>query len=142
MQPALQFDAVHLASLEWDVDKVADFLERFPNARVDTAARLVHLEYQAARDPVKVRAFLIRYQDRILYGSDEAWGREEADPAAAAALHATWLADWRFLATADVMTSQDFEGSFHGMRLPRAVVDKIYRRNARALFPQAWSKGP
>ena len=136
--PALQFDAVHLASLEWDVDKVADFLERFPNARVDTAARLVHLEYQAVQDPDKVRAFLIRYQDRILYGSDEAWGPEESDPAAPAALHATWLADWRFLATADVMTSEDFEGQFHGMHLPRAVVDKIYRRNARALFPQAW----
>ena len=140
--PALQFDAVHLASLEWDVDKVADFLERFPNARVDTAARLVHLEYQAVQDPVKVRAFLIRYQDRILYGSDEAWGPEEADPTAAAALHATWLADWRFLATADVMSSEDFEGRFHGMHLPRAVVDKIYRRNARTLFPQAWSNGP
>jgi len=140
--PALKFDAVHLASLEWDVDKVADFLERFPNARVDTAARLVHLEYQAARHPAKVRAFLVRYQDRILYGSDEAWGAEEKDPAATTALHATWLADWRFLATADVMTSGDFEGSFHGMHLPRTVVDKIYRRNARALFPQAWSKSP
>ena len=81
--PALQFDAVHLASLEWDVDKVADFLDRFPNARVDIAARLVHLEYQAAQDPVKVRRFLMRYQDRILYGSDEAYGPDEADPAAA-----------------------------------------------------------
>ena len=46
--PALRFDAVHLASLEWDVDRVAAFLDRFPNADVDVAARLVHLEYQAA----------------------------------------------------------------------------------------------
>ena len=61
---------------------------------------------------------------------------------AAAALHATWLADWRFLVTADDMSSEDFEGRFHGMHLPRAVVDKIYRRNARTLFPHAWSKGP
>ena len=51
--PALRFDAVHLASLEWDVDKVADFLDRFPNATVDLAARLVHLEYQAATHPAK-----------------------------------------------------------------------------------------
>ena len=27
--PRLKFDAVHLASLEWDVEKVADFLNRF-----------------------------------------------------------------------------------------------------------------
>ena len=141
--PALHFDAVHLASLEWDVDRVADFLERFPGARVDTAARLVHLEYQAVRNPAKVRAFLIRYQDRILYGSDEAWGpKEDSDPAAAAALHATWLADWRFLATADSMHSDDFDGAFNGMRLPRTVLDKIYRGNARAQFPQAWSSQP
>ena len=47
--PALRFDAVHLASLEWDVDRVAAFLDRFPNASVDLAARMVHLQYQAAR---------------------------------------------------------------------------------------------
>ena len=35
--PRLAFDAVHLASLEWDVDRVADFLDRFPEARVDVA---------------------------------------------------------------------------------------------------------
>jgi hypothetical protein len=28
--PALRFDAVHLASLEWNTDKVAPFLDRFP----------------------------------------------------------------------------------------------------------------
>ena len=77
--PGLRFDAVHLASLEWDVDRVADFLERFPNASVDLAARLVHLEYQATRDPPKVRQFLLRYQDRILYGSDDAYGPADAD---------------------------------------------------------------
>ena len=45
--PETSFDGVHLASLEWDVDEVARFLDRFPTARVDMAARLVHLEYQS-----------------------------------------------------------------------------------------------
>ena len=54
--PALRFDAVHLASLEWDVDRVAAFLDRFPNASVDVAARMVHLQYQAAANRGKVRA--------------------------------------------------------------------------------------
>jgi predicted TIM-barrel fold metal-dependent hydrolase len=137
--PSLRFDAVHLASLEWDVDRVADFLERFPNARVDMAARLVHLEYQAASQPEKVRRFLIRYQDRVLYGSDDAYGPNDSDPRAVEEVHADWLNDWRFLVTSDRMNSADFEAGFHGLHLPRAVVDKIYRRNAEALFPSAWS---
>jgi hypothetical protein len=136
--PKLVFDSVHLASLEWDVDKVADFLDRFPNARVDVAARMVHLEYQAASRHDKVRQFLIRYQDRILYGSDDAYGPGDTDAAAVAAVHADWIADWRFLATSDLMQSDDFDAPFHGLHLPREVIDKIYRLNARELFPHGW----
>ncbi len=146
--PDLKFDAVHLASLEWDVDKVAAFLERFPRARararararVDVAARLVHLEYQAASDPEKVRRFLIRYQDRILYGSDDAYGPNDQDARAVADVHQGWVEDWRFLTSSDPMRSQDFDATFHGLHLPSAVVDKIYRRNAETLFPGAWKQ--
>jgi hypothetical protein len=136
--PALRFDAVHLASLEWDVDKVADFLDWYPNANVDLAARLVHLEYQAATHPAKVRQFLIRYQDRILYGSDDAYGPQDSDPKAVAEVHAGWVADWRFLATSDLQHSPDFAPAFTGMHLPREVIDKIYRRNAGSMFKGAW----
>jgi hypothetical protein len=136
--PALSFDGVHLASLEWDVDEVAGFLDRFPQARVDLAARLVHLEYQAAQDPDKVRRMLIRYQDRILYGSDDSYGPDDSNPGAVAEIHSGWVEDWRFLATSDAMHSRDFEQPFHGLHLPRSVIDKIYRQNAQALFPAAW----
>jgi len=140
--PALRFDAVHLASLEWDVDRVADFLERFPEASVDVAARMVHLEYQAVSHREKVRRFLIHYQDRILYGSDEEYGPGDGDASAIATVHAGWRADWRFLATSDLMHSDDFDGAFRGLRLPRTVIDKIYRLNAQALFPTAWAERP
>ena len=137
--PALRFDAVHLASLEWDVDKIADFLDRFPNADVDLAARLVHLEYQAAQHRDRVRHFLIRFQDRILYGSDEAYGPSDADAKALAEVHDGWAADWRFLATDDRQRSPDFAGSFQGMHLPRSVIDKIYRHNAESTFRGGWA---
>jgi hypothetical protein len=136
--PTLRFDAVHLASLEWDVDRIAAFLDRFPNADVDLAARLVHLEYQSVANRDKVRRFVIRYQDRILYGSDDSYGPQEADAAEIAALHGDWLQDWRFLATSDRMRSDDFDGGFHGLHLPRTVIDKLYRRNAERLFAGAW----
>ena len=136
--PALRFDSVHLASLEWDVDKVAAFLDRFPGANVDMAARLVHLEYQASTNPEKVRQFLIRYQDRVLYGSDDAYGPADDKARAVADIHAGWLEDWRFLATDGRMHSADFTAAFRGLHLPREVVDKIYRGNAQAMFPGAW----
>jgi predicted TIM-barrel fold metal-dependent hydrolase len=136
--PQLRFDAVHLASLEWDVDKVAQFLDSFPTAVVDVAARMVHLEYQASTDPGKVRKFLIRYQDRILYGSDLAYGPADADPSALAAVHHDWMEDWRFLTSSDALHSPDFDASFPGLHLPRTVVDKLYRLNAEKLFRGAW----
>jgi predicted TIM-barrel fold metal-dependent hydrolase len=137
--PALRFDAVHLASLEWDVDRIAGFLDRFPNANVDLAARLVHLEFQASKHPGKVRRFLLRYQDRILYGSDDSYGPEDGEARALAEVHSGWLEDWRFLASADRLHSPDFAGSFRGVHLPRQVIDKIYRGNAEAMFTGAWS---
>jgi len=136
--PALHFDAVHLASLEWDVDKVAYFLDRFPNANVDLAARLVHLEFQASKSPKKVRQFLMRYQDRILYGSDDSYGPGDSDAHAVAEVHSGWVEDWRFLATSGRMHSTDFGKSFQSMHLPREVIDKIYLRNAQSMFTTAW----
>ena len=45
----------------------ARFLEEHPSAVVDTAARMGQLEYQSQRDWKKVRDFMLKYQDRILY---------------------------------------------------------------------------
>jgi predicted TIM-barrel fold metal-dependent hydrolase len=140
--PQLKFDGLHLASLEWDVDRLAAFLDHFPNASADLAARLVHLEYQAARDPAKVRAFIIRYQDRLLYASDDAYGPADDDPEALAAVHGGWLSDWKFLATDLPMGTTEFAQPFHGLHLPRAVIDKLYRGNAQRLFPGAWGGTP
>jgi hypothetical protein len=81
----------------------------------------------------------VRYQDRILYGSDDHYGPGDTDAAAVSEVHDDWVSDWRFLATRDELHSTDFAGSFHGLHLPRSVIDKIYRRNALALFPGGWA---
>ena len=47
--PELIFIGCHLASLEWSVDELANFLDRFPNASVDMAARMGQLFYQTYR---------------------------------------------------------------------------------------------
>jgi hypothetical protein len=37
------------------------------------------------------------------------------------------------------MQSPDFPQPFHGLQLPREVIDKLYRRNAQATFGGAWT---
>jgi predicted TIM-barrel fold metal-dependent hydrolase len=140
--PDLRFDAVHLASLEWDVGRIAQFLDQFPQAVVDMSARTSHLERQAVRSPRQVRAFLMRYQDRILYGSDEQYGPVEGDAAAVKAVHQGWLSDWLFLATDRRLHSPEFPFVYRGMHLPKAVLDKIYRLNAEREFPGGWATAP
>ncbi|MEO5889612.1 MAG: amidohydrolase family protein [Ferruginibacter sp.] len=131
--PDLQFIGAHLGSLEWDVDELAKRLDKFPNMAVDMAARIVHLEYQAAGNWQKVHDFMIKYQDRLLYATDggvEAKGDINKDD-----IHARKISDWQFFTSSDTMTSKDFAQSFKGLKLPKQVIDKIYRTNAEKWFP-------
>ena len=136
----LTFVAVHLASLEWSVEEIANFLDRFPNASVDVAERLSHLQVQSQKDRKKVRDFMIKYQDRILYGTDFQ-ELEDTDPNVLRAhIHTTWMADWKYLTTDEKMTVDQVDGDFKGLKLPRSVINKIYRVNAEKIFPNAWVK--
>ncbi len=65
--PRLRAVGAHLGSLEYDVAEVVARLERYPNFAVDTSARLTDLVRQ---DQDAVRTFLVRYADRILFGTD------------------------------------------------------------------------
>jgi predicted TIM-barrel fold metal-dependent hydrolase len=136
--PKLRFVALHLASLEWDVEPIAAFLKQHPAASIDLAARLVHLKLQASKDPEKVRQFFIAFQDRILYATDLTRSLDQSDAAFADEAHAVWWDDWRFLSSNEELRSTEFDGAFHGLALPREVIDKIYRDNARRMFPDAW----
>lgn len=131
--PGLQFIGCHLASLEWSVDEIAHFLDRFPHAAVDMAARMGQLFYQTREDRDKVRNFFIAYQDRILYGTDiiDEGGEKEMFQNR---IHQTWLRDWEYLVTDNEMSRQLIEGKFRGLKLPREVVDKIYFTNARRWY--------
>ncbi len=131
--PDLVFIGCHLASLEWSVDEMARFLDRFPNASMDMAARMGQLFYQTAEDREKVRDFFINYQDRLLYGTDiiDRGGSREAFQNR---LHQTWLDDWEYLVTDNNMSSNLIDGSFRGLKLPKEVVDKIYASNAREWY--------
>ena len=137
--PQLRFVGAHLGSLEYDVDRIAAFLDRFPNASVDMAARMSQVQYQSVRNYDKVRNFFIRYQDRLLYGTDltlnpgEA-GTDEQKAEFKRSAHETWTQDWRYLATPASQRVEIIKADVPGLALPRAVIDKVYYTNAVRVF--------
>ena len=127
--PRLDFIGAHLGSLEWSVDELAKRFELFPNLKVDIAARMDHLQYQSKLNYEKVRSFLIKYQDRILYATDnEVYDKPGIDNnSELASILAGWKAQWIYLSTDSTIGVQ-------GLKLPRNVIDKIYYTNAEKYF--------
>jgi predicted TIM-barrel fold metal-dependent hydrolase len=128
--PDLIFIGCHLGSIEWSVDELAKRLDRFPNMAVDLAARICHLQYQSLTDYEKVRDFCIKYQDRLIYGTDLADDGNSNGEGLARQIHETWINDWKYFTTNTEMTSDNFRGKFKALHLPREVVNKIFCRNA------------
>ena len=128
--PNLKFIGCHLGSEEWSVDELAKTLDRFPNMAVDLAARICHLQYQSAKNKDKVRDFLIKYQDRILYGTDIGYSGNRPDSSFYAGIQSTRLKDWNYFTGEMELTSRDVDSSFTGLHLPKQVVDKIFYLNA------------
>ncbi|HTU64348.1 MAG TPA: amidohydrolase family protein [Steroidobacteraceae bacterium] len=132
--PQLHFVGAHLASLEYDVDRIAAFLDRFPNANVDMAARMSQVQYQSVRDFDKVRAFFIKYQDRLLYGTDLTLNPGDDPAEFKREAHGFWTRDWRYLATDESQRVEIIKADVKGLALPRAVIDKIYYANSKRAF--------
>jgi hypothetical protein len=132
--PDMRFVGAHLGSLEWDVDELALRLDRFSNMAVDMAARIPHLQHQTRLDREKVRQFFIKYQDRIIYATDSGISEGSNSENEKKDLHNTWFNDWKYFVTDSTLTSPHVNGDFQGLRLPKKVVDKIFRENARRWF--------
>ena len=128
--PELHFIGAHLGSLEWSIDELARRFDQFPNMTVDLAARICHIQKQSQDDWQKVRDFLIRYQDRILYGTDLGDDGDSEPAELKERIHTVWSLDWKYFTTDEIMTSSELDGEFRGLKLPREVVAKIYYRNA------------
>lgn len=128
--PDLTFIGCHLGSLEWNVDSLALRLDRYPNMAVDISARTCHLQYQSAKDRKRVRDFCIKYQDRLLYGTDVVYSGDGNPEGFKTRMHNEWMDDWKYFATDSEMTSDLFDGEFTGLQLPKEVIDKLYRENA------------
>jgi hypothetical protein len=133
--PKLPFIGCHLGSLEYDVDELARRFDKYPNFAVDLAARICHLQYQARHNWQKVQDFCIKYQDRLLYGTDLSEEPSANPDELKKHVHSVWQKDWIFFTSDSTMSTWEVEGNFRGLKLPKSVINKIYRENAvRWLF--------
>ena len=128
--PKLRMVGVHLGSMEKDLDGIAARFDRYPNFAIDTAARM---EYLMLTPPEKVKAFLIKYQDRVLYGTDLDMTADAQVDESVKSWQEVYARDWRYLATDETF---DLQGKkIQGLKLPESVLKKIYRTNALHWIP-------
>jgi hypothetical protein len=128
--PQLRMVGVHLGSMERDLNNIASHLDKYPNFAIDTAARM---EYLMLMPPEKVSAFLIKYQDRVLYGTDLDLPADAELPDTLTEWQSTYARDWKFLATGETLNVNGKQ--VHGLNLPAPVLQKIFRSNAMRWIP-------
>ena len=127
--PETIFIGAHVANDSEDLAKVSAEMDKYPNLYADISGRVSEL----GRQPYTARAFLIKYQDRILFGTDRYPGRPDQP---------RYKVYYRFLETAD-QNFYYFDNPFppngdwriYGVDLPGPVLEKIYHGNYDKLVP-------
>jgi len=121
----------HVGSCAEDLARVGDQLDKHPNMYIDTAARNNLL----GRQPYTARDFFIRYQDRILFGTDYFSGEGSDETRELYADH------YRFFETFDeyfraIQSWGWGQGRWnvYGLGLPDEVLKKFYSENAMRLL--------
>lgn len=143
--PQTTFVCVHFGNNAEELEWVDQSLSRYPNMRVDLAARIPEL---GRHDPEKVRRLFLKYQDRILFGTDfQVYDRlilgssgKEPPPTDADA-EVFFAKEWRWLETRDRnwahMTPIQGDWTISSIGLPAPVLRKIYFDNARQLLARS-----
>src|SRR5215468_7056243 len=122
--PKTTFVSLHM---EWpeNLDWVESMLDKHPNVMVEFEAR----EAELGRQPRRTRDLFVKYQDRVMFGTDNGVTEE------------MYRNNFRFLETADEYFDYwgaPGQGRFEisGLALPDDVLEKIYHKNAEKLFSQ------
>jgi len=132
--PNLKFVGAHLGSMEWSVDEMAKRLDKFPDMALDFAERIGHVQFQCIGEWQKVHDFFMKYQDRIIYGTDLETDDNQSQDVVITKANELWMRDWKYFTSGDTLQSPLVNGKFKGLMLPKSVVDKIYYKNAEKWY--------
>lgn len=122
--PNTIFIGAHMGNLPEELGRVAMWLNEYPNFYVDIDARISEL----GRQPYTARKFFIKYQDRIMFGTDTPCNAE------------AYRIYFRFLESddeyIDPSAGHHLQGRWmiYGLFLPDDVLEKIYNKNALKIF--------
>ncbi len=133
--PKLPFIGAHLGSMEHDLEGIAARLDRYPNYAVDISGRTIDLFPQ---DSAKVRQFVTRYADRILWSTDAGMGPMAKSTPEKREETYNWLRGWYqteldYYTTDKVVTLGKFQAK--GLKLDAATQQKIFVTSAQHWFP-------
>jgi predicted TIM-barrel fold metal-dependent hydrolase len=137
--PGTVFIGAHLGNYPENLDYVSACLDRYPNFFVDTTARIGEI----GRHPIKkVKAFFLKYQARILFGTDLTLGWEvfeEPEHIDAGTIKHFYDAHWRFFESGERQIDHPYPIQGHwkvdAIDLPSGALEKLYYRNAQRLIP-------
>ena len=140
--PDLRITFAHFLFMGPQLDRLGELFSRFPKMRVDMAMGHEFL-YYLSDDPEKARDFYIKWQDRILYGTDISDHNSlRLARAKAETLRLFLETDETFVnLTAEAMDRPTIVGSngrveLHGLNLPQEVLEKVLWRNFEAFADQ------
>jgi predicted TIM-barrel fold metal-dependent hydrolase len=125
--PSLNITFAHFHFLSADIERAADYLDRWPNVFFDlTPGSEMYGNF--SKDPDKWHDFFTKYQDRIIFGTDNGWGTET--PHNQKVIEAAEKVDWmrRFLETDDTFVNV-WGMNITGIKLDREVLEKLYATN-------------
>ena len=138
--PGLTFIGAHMGSQSHDVDVIAERLEKYDNYYVECSARVADLTHQPKE---KVREFFIKYQDRIMYGTDIVV-RPQVPPRSEEELSSIvrnseekYRLDWQYFSGTGTMKYRDKETEC--LDLPFEVLEKFYHDNAAIVILKSGS---
>jgi len=133
--PQLRVLVAHFGGWPENLPFLADILERYPNCFFDTSATK-WIARELSQQPAEARSFMIRYADRLLFGSDlVAFKRADLDH------HCSRYWVHRHLYESDrfapsPIDDPDAEGRVHvaGLDLPGQLLARLYHDNACHFF--------
>jgi predicted TIM-barrel fold metal-dependent hydrolase len=141
--PKTKFIGAHMGSLTFDLDQLGKTFDKYPNFYVDCSARTRIL---GRLNPNAVRDFFVKYQDRILFGTDSSV-LNNVMPDDVKAVQAWQDKAARFYSRHLEYYETDQLGLMEpygwgkewlrlpGVKLPPAVLEKFYHANAEKLIP-------